>query len=507
MTYDTAYMQVLQRTPNSSLSPSQAAALLLYRRSLRTDLTAWCTSALEPQNLRPARHHKLLLDELVALERGDTQRLMVLMPPGSAKSTYASVLFPAWYLARHPQDSVIAASHTADLAARFGRRVRNMIAEHGPALGITLSPDNAAADQWSLKEGGEYFSAGVGGAVTGRRADLVVIDDPLKSRQDADSELIRDRIWDWYKTDLSTRLKPNARMVLIMTRWHEDDLGGRVLADMETGGEAWRVLRLPMEAMPGDALGREVGEPLWPEWFNASMRTQAKRDTRTWSALYQQAPAPDEGTYFLSEWLRPVKSHPPRESMRVYGASDYAVTDHGGDFTVHIVVGIDPSGRMWVLDLWRGQTASDVWVETFCDMVKQWKPLGWAEETGQINAGVGPFLTRRMRERQAFVARSVFPTRGDKSVRAQSIRGRMALDGLHIPGGAPWRADFEAELLSFPAGKHDDQVDCLGLIGQLLDRMVTPQAVPDALPMRGAAQMTMNEAWKLAKPISRGIVM
>lgn len=460
--------------------------------------------------MRPARHHRLLLEALEEVERGDTRRLMVLMPPGSAKSTYASVLFPAWYLARHSTDAVIAASHTADLAERFGRRVRNLISEHGAMLGVGLSPDNQAAGQWSLREGGEYYAAGVLGPITGRRADLVIIDDPVKSRMEADSETVRERVWEWYKADLSTRLKPGARVVLIQTRWHEDDLGGRVLAEMASGGRQWKVLRLPMEAMPDDALGRSVGEPLWPEWFTDDMRADAKRDARTWSALYQQEPHPDEGTYFSRDWLRPVTSLPPAQGLRVYGASDYAVTDNGGDYTVHIVVGVDPDARLWVLDLWRGQTASDAWVEAFCDMVRRWKPMGWAEESGQIRAGVGPFLVRRMRERSAYVARKDFPTRADKSVRAQAIRGRMAMDGLHYLASAPWRADFEAELLSFPAGKHDDQVDALGLIGQLLDRMMTPAPEPDAAaPIRGAADMTFAEALRLTgdKPRGGGRIM
>jgi predicted phage terminase large subunit-like protein len=180
---------------------------------------------------------------------------------------------------------------------------------------------------------------------------------------------------------------------------------------------------------------------------------------------------PESGDYFRREWLRPVESLPPRSSLRVYGASDYAVTQDGGDYTVHVVVGVDADRRLWLLDLWRGQAAADRWVEAWCDLVLLWRPMGWAEEQGQIRSGVGPFLERRARERRAAVAREQFPTRGDKAVRAQSIRGLMALDGLHILADAPYRADLEAELMGFPAGKHDDQVDALGLVGQLLDRM------------------------------------
>jgi predicted phage terminase large subunit-like protein len=158
--------------------------------------------------------------------------------------------------------------------------------------------------------------------------------------------------------------------------------------------------------------------------------------------------------------------------LRVYGGSDYAVTADAGDYTVHAVVGLDPEGRMYLLDLWRAQSSSDGWIKAFCDIVREWSPVGWAEEQGQIRSGVGPFLDRRMRERKAYVYREQFPTRGDKAVRAQSIRGRMALDGLYVPIHASWYPAFRSELLSFPAGKHDDQVDALGLVGQLLDRMM-----------------------------------
>lgn len=491
------------QTPISLLSPSQAAALLLHRRTIRANLETWCTDALMHQDLKPARHHRYLINRLEAVARGEVQRLMVLMPPGSAKSTYASTLFPAWYMAQHPSHSIIAASHTAELAERFGRRVRNTIAEHGETLGLSLSPDNQAAGRWETGQGGEYFAVGVLGAVTGRRADMALIDDPVKSRQEADSELIQDRIWEWWKADLFTRLKPNARVVLIMTRWAENDLGGRLLDDMESGGTPWEVLRLPMEAEENDPLGRAVGDPLWPEWFNDDMRREAKRDARTWSALYQQRPAPESGAYFKREWLHPVKSMPPLGSLRVYGGSDYAVTADGGDYTVHVIIGIDADANLWLLDLWRGQTASDLWVQAFCDMVKRWKPMGWAEETGQIRAGVGPFLTRAMHDQRAYVTRESFPTRGDKAVRAQSIRGRMAVDGLRIPADAPWRTDFENELMSFPVGKHDDQVDALGLVGQLLDRMVTPSRPQSTEPVRGHSEMTIDEAWRLADPRAR----
>jgi predicted phage terminase large subunit-like protein len=389
------------------------------------------------------------------------------MPPGSAKSTYASVLFPSWVM---PSENwnVLAASHTTELAEKWGRRVRNLISEHALTLNANLAQDSQAAGRWALESGAEYYAAGVGTGIAGFRAKLGLIDDPIRSRQDADSELIRDRIWDWYINDFCTRLVPGARKVLIQTRWHEDDLAGRAL-----NHENWHVIELAAEAVENDPLGRKPGEFLWADddYKYGEQLAELKKITpaRTWSALYQQRPAPEDGDYFKAEWFKPCDKLPARETMRVYGGSDYAVTADGGDWTVHIAIGIDPEGDPYLLDLWRKQAASDIWIEAFCDMVLKWKPIEWAEETGQIKASLGPFIDKRQRERKAHVKRTQFPTRGDKAVRAQSIRGLMAVRGLRVPVHAPWFADFRAELLSFPAGKHDDQVDAIGLIGQLLD--------------------------------------
>jgi predicted phage terminase large subunit-like protein len=460
---------------NSQLSRSEAAKELIRRRSIRRSLTEWARLC----GFEPASHHQLLIAELEKVAAGQTRRLAFFLPPGSAKSTYGSVLFPPWFMA-NANANVLAASHTTELAEKWGRRVRNLVAEHSLELGISPAPDNQAAGRWALTSGAEYYAAGVGTGIAGFRAKLGLIDDPIRSRQDADSELIRDRIWDWYINDFRTRLVPGAAEILIQTRWHEDDLAGRALQHND-----WRVVSLPAIAEENDQLGRELGEPLWDDdaYGYGEQIQEIRKNTpaRTWSALYQQRPAPEDGDYFKSEWLRSYDKAPPKNTLRIYGGSDYAVTADGGDYTVHAVVGLDPEGRMYLLDLWRKQAASDVWVEAFCDLVKQWQPIAWAEEQGQIRAGVGPYIDRRQRERQAWCVREQFPTRGDKAVRAQSIRGRMALEGLYVPKNAEWLPNLRSELLSFPAGKHDDQVDALGLVGQLLDRMMAGNA-PDAPP-------------------------
>ncbi len=433
------------------------------------------------------KHQLLWLDCLQRVQNGEIDRLMGLMPPGSAKSTYTSIVFPVHTMGRFANTQVIVANYGSDLPRKWGRKARAIVRQPNfrRIFGTQLSTESAAAEEWALANGSEYMGAGILTGITGNRADGVIWDDLIKGREQADSDLVRQKTWDAYFDDLLTRKKPRAWEIGITTRWHEDDIAGRILPVGYTGesgliecrdGNRWYVVCIPAEAeRDDDILGRARGERIWPEWFGENHFAPFKRNARTWAALYQQQrPAPEEGDYFRRDWLRPVEKLPPKEALRVYGGSDYAVTANGGDYTVHAVVGLDVEGRMYLLDLWRKRASSDEWVEAFCDLVEQWKPIGWAEETGQIKAGVGPFLDRRMRDRKAYVWREQFPTRGDKAVRAQSIRGRMGQEGLYVPAGAPWLADFRAELLSFPAGRHDDQVDALGLVGQLLDKMFVP---------------------------------
>jgi len=382
------------------------------------------------------------------------------------------------------------ASYGTDLPKKFGRRAR-AIAKSRKFLRIfdsTLTQDSSAADEWGLTNGSTWMAAGILTGITGNRADGVVWDDLIKGREQADSEVVRNKTYDAYVDDLLTRKKPKAWEVGITTRWHEDDVAGRILPDGYNGesgwvkgkdGNDWYVVCLPAicERLD-DPLGRQPGDILWPEWFTKEHFEPFKRIPRTWSALFQQRPAPDSGDFFKAEWLRPYGpeqpiKRPPLESLTIYGASDYAVTDNRGDYTVHIVVGVDKEHRVFVLDMWRSQASSDKWVESFCDLVQMWRLLGWAEETGQIKAGVGPFLEKRLRERRLYIARALFPTRAKKEIRAQSIRGRMAMDGLYVPIDAPWYASLKNELMSFPAGTNDDIVDALGLIGQILDKMVS----------------------------------
>lgn len=454
---------------------------------------------------RDAAHHRLIARHLEAVERGEIKRLMITMPPRHGKSMLASEFFPAWYLGRNPDHYVVTATYAQELADDFGRKVKNQIEDESfKAIfpGVSLADDSKSAKRFhidgnlggyehSTAQRGAFYAVGVGGPLTGRGAHLLLIDDPVKNREDAESEVIRKKTKDWYTSTAYTRLMPGGRVVVIQTRWHEDDLSGWLQADH--AHEGWVVLNLP--AVDDD------GNALWPEQYDVPALEKIKLaiGPRDWSALYQQRPSPESGDYFKREWIHTVEHLPPRETMLIYGGSDYAVTADGGDYTVHVVVGLDPDGRMYLLDLWRGQASSDVWVGAFCDLVLKWKPVGWAEETGQIKSGVGPFLVRQMIEKQAYVARESFATRGDKAIRAQSIRGRMALSGLFMLKDAPFMTDLISEMMSFPVGVHDDQVDALGLVGQLIDRMSYGSKPKEEKPTKVFA--TIDDGHAIAPPL------
>jgi predicted phage terminase large subunit-like protein len=422
----------------------------------------------------------VIIERLEKVLRGDCDRLIICAPPGSAKSTYVSILYPAWFLCNFPDANIIAASHTSELAERFGRRVRDLINEHSTDFGIALRADSQAAGRWSLQSGGEYLASGVGSAILGFRADLAIIDDPVRSREDAMSDQVRRSQWDWFQSDLRTRLKPGGKIVMVSTRFATDDLAGRLLRESEDGtGEKFESLIIPAAAeSDDDPIGRKVGELLWNDAYGyarALKREHATQSPMNWAALYMQRPAPESGDFFKAEWIKSVPVLPDKKTMRIYAASDYAVSAGKGDWTCHVICGVDSDWKLYLLDVWRGQTSPDIWVERMLDMASEWKPIQWAEEAGQIKSSVGPFIDRRMIDRKIPLYRQTYPTRHDKTVRAQAIRGHMSLNGLYVPTKAPWFAAFQQELLSFPVSRHDDQVDALGLIGQMLNQMMAGQ--------------------------------
>ena len=446
------------------VTPAEAATELLRRRTARKSLIAF-TEYTAPY-YEAAPHHKEIAAHLERVEQGACQRLMIIEPPRHGKSELASRRFPAYYIGRNPQHGIVAASYNSDLAMDFGREVRNIVRSQPYQMlfpGAEMAVDSKAADRWHISEGGSYAAAGVGTAVTGRDADIFLIDDPMKDREDANSERMRERLWSWYSSVVQSRL-PRA-IVLIQTRWHEDDLAGRLLANMEDGGEQWTVLHHPAIASDNKAL--------WPDRYPLDKLEQVRSTMlpRDWSALFQGTPAPEEGDFFKADWFRWYDT--PPAILNKYGASDYAITEADGDWTCHGVAGVDANDDLYLLDWYREQVDTYDGVETAITLMKNHNPMAWAEEKAQIEKALGPFIAKRQRERKVYTFRVQLSARQNKMAKAQAFRARAAQGKVYLPKGAPWVADFLAELLMFPSGKHDDQVDVAGLFGRILDEMVS----------------------------------
>lgn len=434
------------------------------RRQVRSSMLAWAETALAGVDQRPARHHRLIIDHLEMLARGDIDRLLMLAPPGSAKSTYCTVLFPAWWFCRHPRSAIISASHTGDLAAAFGRRVRNTVQAHAGPLGYSLSEDSRAANKWHTDKGGEYLAAGVGMAIAGRRADLVIIDDPVKSREEAERQGERDRVWDWYRSDLYSRTKPGARIVVIMTRWHEDDLGGRLLAEASSSGDRWTVLSLPAvcERAEGDPLGRSVGDALWPEWEDerALARKRGVVGERDWQSQYQQRPRPAQSVLFDVGRISKVSVAPSPVVSRVR-AWDLAATEQLGgrdpDWTVGLRMARLESGQFLVEDVVRMRGSPWAVEQTIVETGRldgQECPISVPQDPGQAGKSQVAYLAAAL---AGHVVTSSVET-GSKETRAMPWASQVEAGNVLVLD-RPWVKTLVDEMDAFPHGSKDDQVD------------------------------------------------
>ncbi|WP_239992114.1 phage terminase large subunit [Rhodopila globiformis] len=402
------------------------------------------------------------MSELENLSRGLCDRLMVLMPPGSAKSTYASVLFPAWWFSQHPASSIITASHSAFLAEHFSRRVRALIIERQQCLGFCVSKDQRAADHWTTSCGGEYMAVGVRGAVAGRRADLIIIDDPVSSQADAESPRQRAYVWEWFKSDIITRLKPGGRIVLIMTRWHQDDLGGQLLSQAQS---EWRVIRLPALAEADDPLGRPVGAALWPEWedYGALTRKRQLIGERAWSALFQQTPLPSTGRLFSIDKIAIRPTPEPGAINTVVRAWDLAATGNTGqndpDWTVGIRMQRNSDGRYIILDVVRLQGTPHQVEELIVKTAhKDGKNVIVAipEDPGQAGKSQMAYLVRQLAGFHVVSSRET----GSKATRAMPLASQVEAGNISVAAG-DWNQTLIEEMRDFPWGHKDDQVDAL----------------------------------------------
>ena len=491
----------------------EAALILLKRRRARVNYVNFCEYLFPDEP--PALHHKVLCNALDEIVAGTLRRLMVFMPPGSAKSSYSSVRFPPYFLGRFPNKSIICLSSDEALATSFGRRVRNIVdsADYGYLFETRLSEDARAKGEWETKEGGAYFAAGMTSNIIGRRADLGIIDDPIKGRKEADSITVRNDTWDRYKVDFLSRLKPGAAQVMISTRWVEDDPAGRILPPSWCGesgdfigfdGQSWRVICIPAEARENDILGRKVGEYLWLDWFTAEYWKETKaaqtgKDIRNWSSLWQQIPQPESGDFFKREWFKRFELG-TEPAITKYGASDYGTTNDG-DPTEHGIGGFDATDNLYFVDWWSGQVTTDIGIDKQLDLAKKHSIYLWLGEVGQIRRSVEPFLINRKNERKIYFTGKWLPHIGDKGQNARGFQAWASMGKVYIPYGE-WGEALLDQLIRFIPNTNyrDDKVDVCGLFGRMLDNAFGPRpSIIHEQPQRDSYGLddSLAQHWKL----------
>lgn len=461
-------------TDHASLRSSTPALLRASWTALaRTDLAFFC-QYVHRGRWKRAPHLELVCKLLEDVERGNVKRLILTMPPRHGKSMTVTESFPAWFLGHHPDARVIEVSYSDALSRDFGEKVRRKIEEFGPEIfNVKLDRGRADKSDWGIEgHSGGMVSSGVGGAITGKGADLMIIDDPVKNRQEADSETYRERLWSEWQATLSTRLHPGARVVVVLTRWHEDDLAGRLLAHSP---EAWRVVNLPaISEGEGDPLGRAEGEPLWPEWFDADALAQMQKTagSRDWAALYQGHPAPAEGSIIRRGWWQEYPLAPQvmaQNTDRIIQSWDCTFKDSAtSDYVVGQVWGVR-GANAYLLDQIRAQMDFPTTVRAVKALSAKW-PRCAAKLIEDKANGTAVLQTLR-REVPGLIP--VEPE-GGKVARVNAVAPFIEAGNVYLPAQEPWVGDFVEECASFPGGKHDDQVDAMSqALTHLLSR---PQA-------------------------------
>jgi hypothetical protein len=426
--------------------------------------------------------HKVIAEELMQfseqVNRRESPRLMITMPPRHGKSMLASQYWPAWHLGNYPNHEFINTSYAQSLQMDFSRKIQELVKSedyHHIFGNLGVTKKNEAVERWSLydydekrRTGGGILAAGVGGPITGRGAHVFLIDDPVKNRDEAESPVVRETAKSWYSSTAYTRLAPGAGIVIIQTRWHDDDLAGHTLAQMReaekemanTGewpedADRWRIIDFPAMATQ-DEVYRKRGDPLHPERYDLKALRKIKRTLapRDWAALYQQNPQVEEGAYFQKKYFRYYEKAP--EYLDIYCAGDLAISkkEHA-DYTVFYVVGKDDTGQLYILDEYRGRWDAGEIVETI---------------KGQISLTLDGFIQRRKRDEGLYDlhVEELPPGKQDKEMRARTIQGLMSLGSVWWPKGALWVDDAINEFLRFPSGVKDDRVDAAAWIGKMV---------------------------------------
>ena len=431
-----------------------------YKEKARTSLVGYAKFQME--NYLSPPHIKLLASKLEAVERGDIRRLAIFMPPRHGKSILTSEFFPAWYMGRNPDKYIICSTYAQDLADDFGRKVRNQLQDKRYTdifPDAELSTDSSSMRRFNTTKGGVYYAVGAGSAITGRGAHLLLIDDPIKGREAADSAAMRKNLLDWYRATAYTRLMPNGSVVLIQTRWHEDDLAGWILK--ETGHEGWDVVEFPaiLNERAATMLDLKEGEPLWEESYPLPRLQEIKKTigTREWSSLYAQKPSVEEGNIIKRWWWKPWTRENPPEMDYILQSWDtaYTVTETS-DYSACTTWGVfsgEGGYNLFLIDSFREKLtfpelknqAVHLYNEHQPDLVLvEAKASGWSlvQELMRTGIPITPFNPKKM----------------DKLARVHSVAPLFE-------GGRIWFPDTDAsadvmnQFAMFPNTKHDDLVD------------------------------------------------
>ena len=404
------------------------------------------------------RHHALMAKKFEEIAEGKLKRLIINMPPRHTKSEFASNMLPAWYLGNHPDKKVIQSSNTADLAVGFGRKVRNLVDSEQYAKifpNVSLRADSKAAGRWATNHNGDYFAIGVGGTVTGKGADLLIIDDPhseQEARQAQGDPSVFDSVYEWYTSGPRQRLQPGGAIIIVMTRWSDKDLTGRVLKSDNTD---WEVIELPA-IMPS-------GNPLWPEFWSLSELEALKEELPPfkWNAQYQQKPTGEEGAIVKRDWWRRWESERPPRCEYIIQSWDTAFTkSQRADYSACTTWGVfyrdedEQDVNIILLDAFKEKMEFPALKAKAKEMYDEWEPDSCIIEA----KAAGAPLIQELRRMGVYV-QDYTPTRGnDKFVRLNSVTDLFSSGKVWAPE-TRWADEVIEELARFPNAEHDDLVD------------------------------------------------
>ena len=452
-------------------------------------------------------HGNLLCELMMKVEQGKLKKAAVSIPPQHGKTWHISTYGVAWILGRNPRAKVVVASYNETRAEELGEMFRRIVMS--PAYrqvfpDFDLDRGSKSKSAMTTTKGGTIFFVGAGGTVTGRTAQFFIIDDPIKDDKEVQSETFREDMWKWFFSVAYSRGSKNSRMVVVHTRWHTDDLIGRlcdpehpernkrfsniaqdwlylnisgVVTDEKLARALGLTLEVPTDPYIVEAFGAKPMAALWEADKDLAHFARWKfGDPGTFQALVMGRPSAEDGEYFKAEWLVEYDPHELPDNLQIYAASDHAVSEkERRDYTVLGCVGVDEKDNIWVLpDLVWERMQTDRTVEEIIQMMKNRRPFYWWMESEMISKSFGPFLRKRMIEENVYIPIDEVTVSKDKMTRARAIQGRLSMQKVRFPRFAPWWQDARTQLLKFPTGSNDDFVDFLSHIGLGLVKQFTP---------------------------------